>query len=210
MKITITEALVKLKTLESRIEKGINNLSVVGVKRADGTKLTNGVTEEKDFIERAKASYQSVSDLMKLRSNMKAAIAESNAKTIINIAGKEYTVTHAIDKKNSIHLDQQLIHKLKNDLSQGIKGVQQLNQQAEEKANKNVEIMLGSDKAKNKTEESQAMYNAVYDKNKGVLVDAIGIEKLIEQMEVDVKDFLDSVDTQLVISNSTTYIEVED
>lgn len=210
MKITITEALVKLKTLESRIEKGINNLSVVGVKRADGTKLTNGVTEEKDFIERAKASYQSVSDLMKLRSNMKAAIAESNAKTIITIAGKEYTVTHAIDKKNSIHLDQQLINKLKNDLSQGMKGVQQLNQQAEDKANKNVEIMLGSDKAKNKTEESQAMYNAVYDKNKGVLVDAIGIEKLIEQMEVDVKDFLDSVDTQLVISNSTTYIEVED
>ena len=201
MKITITEALVKLKTLESRIEKGIHNLSVVGVKRADGTKLTNGVTEEKDFIERAKASYQSVSDLMKLRSNMKAAIAESNAKTIVTIAGKEYTVAHAIDKKNSIHLDQQLISRLKTDLSQGMRSVQQLNQQAEDKANKNVEIMLGSDKAKNKT---------VYDKNKGVLVDAIGVEKLIEQMEVDVKDFLDSVDTQLVISNSTTFIEIED
>lgn len=210
MRITITEALVKLKTLESRIEKGIHNLSVVGVKRADGTKLTNGVTEEKDFIERAKASYQSVSDLMKLRSNMKAAIAESNAKTIVTIAGKEYTVAHAIDKKNSIHLDQQLISRLKTDLSQGMRSVQQLNQQAEDKANKNVEIMLGSDKAKNKTEESQAMYNAVYEKNKGVLVDAIGVEKLIEQMEVDVKDFLDSVDTQLVISNSTTFIEIED
>ena len=53
------------------------------------------------------------------------------------------------------------------------------------------------------------MYKAVYEKNKGVLVDAIEVEKLIEQMEIDVKDFLDSVDTQLVISNSTTYIEIE-
>lgn len=210
MKITITEALVKLKTLESRIEKGISNLSVVGVRRADSTKLINGVTEEKDFTERAKASYQSVSDLMRLRSDMKAAIAESNAKTIVTIAGKDYTVTHAIDKKNSIHLDQQLISRLKNDLSQGMRNVQSLNQQAEDKANKNVEIMLGSDKAKNKTEESQAMYEAMYEKNKGVLVDAVGVEELLEQMDIDVKDFLDSVDTQLVISNSTTYIEVED
>lgn len=210
MRITITEALVKLKTLESRIEKGIDSLSVVGVRRADSTKLTNGVTEEKDFIERAKSSYQSVSDLMRLRSDMKAAIAESNAKTIVNIAGKDYTVAHAIDKKNSIYLDQQLISRLRNDLSLGMRNVQALNQQADDKANKNVEIMLGSDKAKNKTEESQAMYNAVYEKNKGVLVDAIGVEKLIEQMEIDVKDFLDSVDTQLVISNSTTYIEIED
>lgn len=209
MKITITEALVKLKTLESRIEKGISNLQVIGVRRTDSTKLTNGVTEEKDFIERAKASYQSVSDLMRLRSDMKAAIAESNAKTIVNIAGKDYTVAHAIDKKNSIYLDQQLISRLRNDLSLGMRNVQSLNQQADDKANKNVEIMLGSDKAKNKTEESQAMYEAVYEKNKGVLVDAIGVEKLIEQMEVDVKDFLDSVDTQLVISNSTTYIEIE-
>lgn len=210
MKITITEALVKLKTLESRIEKGISNLSVVGVRRADSTKLINGVTEEKDFTERAKASYQSVSDPMRLRSDMKVAIAESNAKTIVTIAGKDYTVTHAIDKKNSIHLDQQLISRLKNDLSQGMRNVQSLNQQAEDKANKNVEIMLGSDKAKNKTEESQAMYEAMYEKNKGVLVDAVGVEELLEQMDIDVKDFLDSVDTQLVISNSTTYIEVED
>lgn len=210
MKITITEALVKLKTLESRIEKGIRNLQTVGARRFSDTKLSNGVTEEKDFIERAKADYQSVSALIKLRSDIKSAIAESNANTKIAIAGKEYTVTQAIDKKNSIHLEQQLISKLKQDLSAGITTVQRLNIDAESKANKNVEIMLGSDKAKNKTEESQTMYDAVYDKNKGVLVDPIGLETVITTKENDVEDFLNSVDTQLVISNSTTFIEVEE
>lgn len=210
MKITITEALVKLKTLESRIDKGIKNLQTVGARRFSDTKLSNGVTEEKDFISRAKADYQSVSDLIKLRSNIKSAIAESNANTRVMIAGKEYTVTQAIDKKNSIHLEQQLISKLKRDLSDGINLVQRLNMDAGNKADKNVEIMLGSDKAKNKTEESQALYNAVYDKNKGVLVDPIGLETVITTKENDVEDFLNSVDTQLVISNSTTLIEVED
>lgn len=210
MKITITEALVKLKTLESRIEKGIRNLQTVGTRRFSDTKLSNGVTEEKDFIERAKADYQSVSALIKLRSDIKSAIAESNANTKITIAGKEYTVTQAIDKKNSIHLEQQLISKLKQDLSTGITTVQRLNMDAESKANKNVEIMLGSDKAKNKTEESQVMYDAVYEKNKGVLVDPIGLETIIATKENDVEDFLNSVDTQLVISNSTTFIEVEE
>lgn len=208
MKITITEALVKLKTIESRIEKAVSKLQVVTAKKNSETRVINGVTDEKDFINRAKSDYQSVTDLIKLRSDMKAAITQSNAQTKVLIAGKEYTVAEAIDKKNSISLEENLLNTLKREFKTAINSVSALNKDAEYKADKNVETILGNDKAKNKTEESQSLYNTVYESNKGVLVDPLNVENLINTKENEVKDFLDSVDTQLVISNSTTFIEV--
>lgn len=207
MRITITEALVKLKTLDSRIDKGIRDLKLVETRRNCDEKVTGGIYSVEEFESRAKADYQSVVDLINIRSNIKSAIAISNANTIIEVGGKTYSVTQAIEKKNSIHINEALLSKLNSEISKGLRAVEVLNISAEQKANKNVEIMLGSDKLKNKTEESNTLYNQVYDREKGVLIDAVGAVELSKKKEEEIVNFLDEIDTKLVISNSTTFIE---
>ncbi len=205
-KITITEALVKLKTLESRINKGLADLTVVTAKKASSGNITNFMTEA-EFVAKAQSSYQSVVDLMTLRSNIKAQIAEANAKTIVTICGIDYTVTRAIEKKNSIHFEESLIDTLQDRLSIALSQASVYDKQAEQRANNYVEITLGGDK-KNKVDEAQELYDTFFNKDRGVLVDPLKVIDLITEREKSVSDFLEEVDTKLVISNSTTFIEI--
>ncbi len=207
MQITITEALIKLKTLESRINKSIRELSVTAVKKSGSDKLIDGHTLEKDFIDKAKSNYQRTMDLINQRTLIKSKIAQSNAKTIVTISGTEYTVTEAIDKKNNIQLEINLKDKLENDLALSLKSLTSLNEQAEQRANNYVETMLGTDK-KNKVDEANDLYDSFYNKNKGILIDPISIKELISTKSSQITDFLDEVDGKLVISNSTTFIEI--
>ncbi len=207
MQITITEALVKLKTLESRINKAIKKVELTSVKKADSDKLYDGYTLEKDFISKSKSDYQSAIDLINQRSIIKSKIAQSNAKTVVNICGTEYTVTEAIDKKNNISFELSLIKSLKANLSSSLETLSGLNINAEVRANTYVETMLGTDK-KNKTDEATALYDSFYNKHKGVLVDPLSAKELITTKEESIRNFLDEVDSRLVISNSTTFIEI--
>ncbi len=207
MKITITEALVKLKTLESRINKAIRQLDVVGVKIAGNDKIRNGVTTTEDFVAKAKADYQSVRDLIDLRSSIKSQIAESNAKTFVEIGGKKYSITQAIDKKNNIDLEMSVMQEIADGVARTIGEIGAVNRQAEQRANSYVETMLSGDK-KNKVEESQQLFDVFYNKNKAEMVDPLSAVELVAKGREELTNFLDEVDTRLVISNSTTFIEV--
>ena len=74
-KISITEALNELKLYDSKIMKAITNAKLVGAAKKSADKV--GVVKKEDFEERAKASYQSVTDLIANRNTLKSAIVKS-------------------------------------------------------------------------------------------------------------------------------------
>ena len=110
-KISITEALNELKLYDSKIMKAITNAKLVGAAKKSSDKV--GVVKKDDFEERAKASYQSVTDLIANRNTLKSAIVKSNAVTEVTINGKTMTVAEAIERKNSIEYDEQLLNAMK-------------------------------------------------------------------------------------------------
>ena len=59
-KISITEALNELKLYDSKINKAIANAKLASAAKKSSDKV--GVVTKEDFEERAKASYQSVTD----------------------------------------------------------------------------------------------------------------------------------------------------
>ena len=102
-KISITEALNELKLYDSKILKAITNAKLVGAAKKFSDKV--GVFKKEDFEDRAKASYQSVTDLIANRNALKSAIVKSNAITEVTVNGKTMTVAEAIERKNSIDYD---------------------------------------------------------------------------------------------------------
>ena len=95
-KISITEALNELKLYDSKINKAIANAKLASAAKKSSDKV--GVVKKEEFEERAKASYQSVTDLIANRNALKSAIVKSNAVTEVTINGKTMTVAEAIER----------------------------------------------------------------------------------------------------------------
>ena len=112
MQYSVHRALGELKLIDKKIIKNKEN-SYVGLKKnsADNEYETHLSVEQ--FEDMAKANLQSTLDLIKLKKNIKKAIVKSNAETTVVIAGQEYSVADAIERKNLIKDEENLLLVLK-------------------------------------------------------------------------------------------------
>ena len=206
-KISITEALLELKLYDGKINKALATAKFVGAKKKSADKV--GVFTVKNFEENAKASYQSVSDLIKNRAKLKAAIVQSNAITSVEIAGKKYTVAEAIERKNSIVYDKQFLMVLQSQWVKATDEVLKENKKVDAQIDKMLEGFLGKDSDKKVSEQELASISDPYRaKNEFDLVDPLGLYEKIQLLEEEINAFEAEVDVKLSISNSTTYIEI--
>lgn len=206
-RISITEALLELKLYDGKINKALSSAKFVGAKKRSGDKV--GVFTVKNFEENAKASYQSVSDLIKNRAKLKAAIVQSNAITSVEIAGKKYTVAEAIERKNSIVYDKQFLTILQSQWAKATDDVLKENKKVDAQIDKMLESFLGKDSDKKVSEQELASISDPYRaKNEFDLVDPLGLYEKIQSLEEEINAFEAEVDVKLSISNSTTYIEI--
>lgn len=209
--ITVTKALSDLNVLTGRIEKETDKLTVLSTKLKSKNVLKDKNTNVDDFKNEVKANYQSILDLIKNRDIIKSAIILSNAKTKVMIAGKEYTVAEAIDKKNRIALETDLLMKLKSEFVTKSKQVTNFNDKLETQIDKEREIMLSGDNAKNKdiVKTAEELATAKRESNSVELVDPLNIEKVINELEDSIMSFKAEVDQQLSVSNAITLIEID-
>ena len=121
--ITITRALVELKTLDKRIEKAQRDAVFVTYKCESDENPKQKITEN---------LYQKTRDLIEYRKRLKAAIVQSNATTTVHIGREEYTAAEAIERKTSIKYEKNLLNKMKTQLGDVIKQVERHNQKARE------------------------------------------------------------------------------
>ena len=108
-KMLVTKALNELKLLDERIRKEIMNSSFVATAKIVEKKVTPNCTKD-EFNAKAKATFQSINDLMDRRARIKAAVVASNAVTKLQINGTEMTVAEAIELKTSITYQVQLLN----------------------------------------------------------------------------------------------------
>lgn len=206
-KISITEALTELKLYDQKINKVLCSADFIGCKKKSSDRVNSFKLE--NFEANAKASYQSVSDLIENRARLKSAIVQSNAATMVEIAGKKYTVAEAIERKNSIAYDKMLLQAMKSQWAAATNNVEKENKRVDTQVDKMLETFLGKDSEK---KVSEADLNAISEpyraKNEWELVDPLNLFAKIQAMEADIDAFEADVDVRLSISNSVTYIEV--
>ena len=207
-KISITEALNELKLYDSKILKAITNAKLVGAAKKSSDKV--GVFKKEDFEDRAKASYQSVTDLIANRNALKSAIVKSNAVTEVTVNGKTMTVAEAIERKNSIDYDETFLTEMKKQYTHATDTVTKENKKVDNKVDELLATLIGKDSSKDISKESQEAIEKPYRaKNEYEFIDPIDLLDKIEALEAEIDGFKSEVDTRLAVANSITMIEIE-
>ena len=207
-KMTIHKALCELKILDSRINNAISSARFCLANKHSNEKV-NGVTVE-EYQETMKASYNKASDLIRRREAIKRAVVLSNAKTIVKIGGKEYTVAEAIEMNNhGIDLKLQLKNAMKKQYDSAMTAIISKNSVVDNKATEYVVGLFGQKESKTANEEYEKARKSYIEANTMELIDPVNILEKIEALEVEIADFTTEVDSALSVSNALTEITVE-
>lgn len=205
-KMLVTKALNELKLLDSRIKREIDAGSfVVGAKTVE-TKVNPSTTKE-EFAKNAKATYQSILDLIDRRSKIKAAIVQSNAVTEVVINDEKMTVATAIELKSSIEYEIRFLRTMKRQYEASKAETGRQNLLLEERIDKYLEVMLGKE-GKTKKDDYPEMIDPIRTSGEYSLVDPLNIEEKITTLENRIEGFQSEVDAVLQVSNCVTWIEI--
>lgn len=206
MAITITEALVKLKMFDKRINDAVSRLDVGHVLNKSRSAPPNAKSDA-EFLQNFDAGLQSVQALIANRNAIKGAIVLSNAQTKVKIGNVEMTVADAIERKTSVKHDKLLLQKLESTHAS-------LNQQytvalakLEKDADEYVQKTFGGvDKANaEEVAKSRQSWLALQQLR---LVASDKIPDVVKAMRENIENFESNVDVALSVSNSTTHINV--
>lgn len=207
-KMTIHKALCELKILDSRINNAISSARFCLANKHSNEKVNGVIVEE--YQETMKASYNKASDLIRRREAIKRAVVLSNAKTIVKIGGKEYTVAEAIEMNNhGIDLKLQLKNAMKKQYDSAMTTIISKNSVVDDKATEYVVGLFGQKESKTANEEYEKARKSYIEANTMELIDPVNILEKIEALEVEIADFTTEVDSALSVSNALTEITVE-
>ncbi len=201
--LTITRALVELKTLDSRINKSIGSSTFIVCK----TKNKNYQVQEEEFKRSVQSEFQSINDLVTRRNQIKNAIVESNAKTMVQVAGMEMTVSAAIEYKKVIEYKRKLLSTLEYQRRMATIESEAHRQKVQNKIDENIKIICGKD-AKADVNAIQSITDGIMKGDPVEVFDPINIDKVIKDLETSIEDFTANIDYVLSESNALTTIVV--
>lgn len=206
MKYSINKCLIELKTIDSRIDKMIQNAIFVGMMKNSSTKEHKTALSENEFNVNVNSTFQSILDLMQRKNSIKQAVVDSNARTMITVAGKEMSVASAIERKKSIELDKMLLNRLKKQYHSTIENLNYKNEDMEDSLEKQITAMLGSD---NKNTDASISFSKSYRETNGWrIIDPLKCINIIETLEKDITDFESEIDCEITTSNAITMVEI--
>lgn len=208
MKYSIHRGLGELKTLEKRINKEINSARFIGFKKNSATKEYNTGLVSEEFEAQAKSISDSIKDLINRKKKFKEAIVNSNAVTKVTIGIEEMTVASAIERKESIQYEKQLLQQMVSQYTQAITTVQKQNDKVENAIDDKISVMLGGENA-SKNSDMVKTFGENYRKENGWdVIDPLGLKAIIDELDDSITTFENEVDVVLSESNATTFIEI--
>ena len=214
-KMTLTEALAELKLLDKKIDKKLRELynteenPVIDYKVGKNKNLVLSNTDEETFKRKAQGILDSLKALINNRKKLKGKIAETNAKTKVNVAGKEYTIVEAIERKNNLPMEEELLRKLVNQYSVVQNRVQSINERAEEEVNRLLEAKLSNESKNTPAEEIKKLKEILLSDMSAEIYDPLNLKEYIENLDNEIEEFRRNVDVALSIINAKTEIEID-
>jgi hypothetical protein len=205
--ISVTRGLVKLKTLSRQIERMFGDGSpIVGV--IVGEKPPTNFNSAEDFKVKAKSAFDSLTDLIKFRSDLKSAIVKSNAYTTVQVGNTTMTVAEAIERKQSIEIDKRFLTMLRNQYSNCQNTVDTENEDIDRQLERLVESSFGGKDKRVEKSDYDNIAKPFLAANERKLIDPLGIKAIIDKMMAMIDDFLENVDVALSESNAKTMINI--
>lgn len=204
-KISLHRALSELKMLTERIEAATKNVVLVRANRKSNEKIDGMPIEE--FQKDMQGSYDKVMSLITYRNRLKALVVASNAQTTVKIGTVTMTVAEAIERKQSIQFEKDVVEKLRRQYQRAITQTTEANEALPEKLETYLINILGN-KDKQSPDEVKLHTETFMKRNEYELIDPMNVKKIIETLTAQIEEFESEVDAVLSESNATTFIEV--
>jgi cysteinyl-tRNA synthetase len=204
IQISVTRALSAVSTLEKQLESDLHDMR--GHLMAVRTPRDNDETEA-DFDKTAKALLQSYEDKLTYYNYLKSAIAESNAKTLVNIGGVTYTVASAIIRKNAIAHEEALLSTIRYEISEANSDYARTLEIRQRKIDKLVEKSVETTNTKSSTA-MDTIRKTIEDAEPYSLMDPLQLGRRSQNLAENISSFQQEVDVALSETNATTYIVI--
>jgi len=178
-KMSIHRALAELKTYDDRIMRVRLQDFVIANKKSNDKIKGKTIDEVERKIKGGFASFYALTENQR---RIKAAVVLSNAATMVKIAGVDYTVAEAIERKAKLHHFEDFLLALRRQFNAQNDIVERENDLLQDKLESYLQAILG-DKDKRTPADIEMHTKAFEDRNKYVLIDPADIAKQIEQIE---------------------------
>ncbi len=216
-KMLVTQALDERDLLVKRIADKIAKASFVDTIKPNEEKVYTKRVSKEEFAKEAEAAYQQIIDLIDRFQKIDAAIVASNAKTEITTSYGTFTVAGAISLRSRLRgkgayeedadFEGLLEDKLFYEYGERVSFCEAKNSQLQSTAEEMRLSILGKD-SKTKDEKPLGVVDAYVKENTTELVDPLDVRKKMEALKEKRSTLLTELDTQIKVSNATTFIEV--
>ena len=216
-KMLVTQALDERDLLVKKIADKIEKASFVDTIKPNEEKVYAKKVSKEEYAKEAEAAYQQIVDLIDRFQKLDAAIVDSNAKTEITTSYGTFTVAGAISLRSRLRglgaydgeadFEGKLQDKLRYEYSERVRFCDSKNSQLQCTAEGMRLSILGKD-SKAKDDKPLGVVDAYVKENTTELVDPLDVKKKLEALEEKRNTLLTELDTQIKVSNATTFIEV--
>lgn len=216
-KMLVTQALDERDLLVKKIADKIARASFVDTIKPNEDKVYAKKIGKEEYAKEAESAYQQIVDLIDRFQKIDAAIVDSNAKTEITTSYGTLSVAGAISLRSRLRglgayegeadFEGKLQDKLKSEYDERVRFCDIKNSQLQATAESMRLSILGKD-SKTKDEKPLGVVEAYVKENTTELVDPLDVKKKLEVMEEKRNILLTELDTQIKVSNATTFIEV--
>lgn len=217
----VTQALDERDLLVKKITDKINKASFVDmVKENEDKVMVKHITRE-EFNQQAKASLQQIEDLINRYERIDAAIVASNASAKVETSYGTFTVAAAISLRNRLRekrvvngvaqeivtdFEAKLYNKIQREYMARLDDTERKNRELQLTAGEMRLSILGKD-SKGKEDKPLEVVDTYVKENTTQLVDPLGVQKKLEQLQEKRTTLLAELETQIKVSNATTFIE---
>lgn len=216
-KMLVTQALDERDFLVKKIQDKIGKASFVDTVKPNEEKVLDARVSRDEFAKDAESAYQQIQDLIDRFQKIDAAIVASNAQTKITTSYGEFTVAGAISLRSRLrgcgsydgdaNFEFALQCKMESDFQRKLSLAESKNKQLQSTAESMRLSILGKD-TKVKDEKPLEVVEAYVCENTTELVDPLEVQKKIAKLQEKRDTLLTELDTQIKVSNATTFIEV--
>lgn len=216
-KMLVTQALDERDLLVGKITDKINKASFIDTIKPNEDKVFEKRVSRNEFAKNAESAYQQIQDLIDRYQKIDAAIVASNANTMIKTSYGEYTVAGAIALRKRLkstgtfnsdaNFEYKLMMKIESDLQKMIQFAESKNKQLQGTAENMRLSILGKD-SKVKDDTPLEVVNAYVKENTTEVVDPLDAQKKADALKEKRDTLLTELDTQIKVSNATTFVEI--
>ena len=215
VRLLVTQALDERDLLNKKINDKIKTAVFIDVVKHNEETVMNRRVDRETFQKEAQSSFQQINDLIERYKNIEAAIVESNAKTFIETSYGKFSIAAAIALRNRLRGDLKfdgkadfettLYQKMKRAYDDCVTTMEVKNDALAETAEQMRLSILGRE-TKVKNDKPLEVVETYIKENSMELADPLNIVSKMEQLQERKDKLLSELETQIKVSNATTFI----